>query len=397
MTGVGNGVQVGTYNGITNSGNLAHYGTKTQLSGAGAGMQYASYHLITNSGNGPHYGVQNELMGTVTGIGNHYGVQNILRGSGTGSGKHYGVQNSLSETGTGTHYGTHNLLSGTGSGFKYGTYNSINSSSGGTHYGTYNYVSVDKGWAGYFAGRNYISDRLSIGELDNANAKLNIITNSHSSMSHIELKESAANDGPRIKFANAQETDHYWIVYGRADDTDINSQFNIYYNGTGIGDILRLRGNGKVGIMMLPSTNTLEVNGTASKNSAGDWLANSDKRLKTNIKTIPKQDALSKLLALRGVTYEWNDDKTGMDRPTGLQYGFIAQELMEVFPTKVSMDNLGYYQTAYGDYDPLFIQAIKELNSKIQTLETEKIVKDSKIEALEKRLERIEKRIEKRE
>ena len=74
---------------------------------------------------------------------------------------------------------------------------------------------------------------------------------------------------------------------------------------------------------------------------------------------------------MRGVTYFWNDDKTGIDRPESLQYGFIAQELMQVFPDKVTKDNLGFYQTAYGDYDPIFVEAIKELNTKIDNLESE--------------------------
>ena len=82
-----------------------------------------------------------------------------------------------------------------------------------------------------------------------------------------------------------------------------------------------------------------------------------------------------------------------MKRPEGIQYGFIAQELMKVFPEKVSKDNLGFYQTAYGDYDALFVQAIKELNTKVEGLETEnqqlkKML--SKYEELEVRLSVLE-------
>ena len=73
-----------------------------------------------------------------------------------------------------------------------------------------------------------------------------------------------------------------------------------------------------------------------------------------------------------GVTYLWNDTQTGIKRPENLQYGFIAQELMEVFP-KITMDNLGYYQTAYGDW-PHFVEAIKELKLEVDTLKEKMIL-----------------------
>ena len=129
--------------------------------------------------------------------------------------------------------------------------------------------------------------------------------------------------------------------------------------------------NGRIGVGRIPSTNIFEVEGEASKSTAGDWLANSDARLKTNIHTFSEEEALSKLLSMRGVTYEWHDEVTGTKRPEGTQYGFIAQELMTIFPENVTKDNLGYYQTPYGTYDALYVQSIKALNSKIESLEAE--------------------------
>jgi hypothetical protein len=193
-------------------------------------------------------------------------------------------------------------------------------------------------------------------------------------------------------FRNSVETTNKWTLWGKADDTADDSYFNIHH--TTNGNILTVRGNGKVGIRRTPATNDLEVNGTASKSSAGSWVANSDRRLKININTVNQTDALSKILALRGVTYEWNDQKTGMDRPKGIQYGFIAQELMKVFPNKVSKDNLGYYQTAYGDYDPLFVQAFKEVNKKIEDSNTEKTNLQEEVQQLKSQVEKLSKQIE---
>lgn len=154
-----------------------------------------------------------------------------------------------------------------------------------------------------------------------------------------------------------------------------------------------LRFNGDVGIGRAPATNALEVEGEASKTTAGAFIANSDRRLKKNIQTLEGKTALEKIQSLRGVTYLWNDNKTGSKRPEGIQYGFIAQEIQKVFPEKVSEDNLGYLQTAYGDYDALFVQAIKEQQLQIEMLSEEnKVLKValSKVDALETRLKALE-------
>lgn len=80
---------------------------------------------------------------------------------------------------------------------------------------------------------------------------------------------------------------------------------------------------------------------------------------------------IEKLLALKGITYEWNDDKTGSERPEGIQYGFSAQNIQEVFPTLVEEDAKGYLQTAYGTYDAMTVEAIRFLYLENQQLKEE--------------------------
>jgi hypothetical protein len=126
--------------------------------------------------------------------------------------------------------------------------------------------------------------------------------------------------------------------------------------------------NDRIGINRVATTNTLEVGGEASKASAGDWLANSDARLKKNITTLNSEAVLQQMLSLQGITYEWNDTTTNNERPTGIQYGFTAQNIQEVFPTLVTTDNQGYLQTAYGTYDAMYVEAIRALNDKIENL-----------------------------
>lgn len=118
---------------------------------------------------------------------------------------------------------------------------------------------------------------------------------------------------------------------------------------------------------------TFQVGGDASKNVAGNWSSHSDKRLKKNIEPLDSQKILSQLLRLKGVTYSWNDTVTNTKRPEGLQYGFIAQNIEEVFPDKIKKDSKGLLMTAYGDYDPMIVEALRALSQKIDKLELQNI------------------------
>ena len=146
-----------------------------------------------------------------------------------------------------------------------------------------------------------------------------------------------------------------------------NDQINLIANGFRQVEV----DSDGLGIARNPSTHRLEVNGTASKSTAGDWLANSDARLKKNIQQLNAKSTLEKLLALQGITYEWNDNRTGYDRPEGIQYGFTAQNIQAVFPALVEEDAEGYLQTAYGTYDAMYVEAIRALLNRIEELELE--------------------------
>jgi hypothetical protein len=406
VDGTGTGQKYGIFNNINSSANGNQYGTRNFINSNTSSFIFGTFNNLDNAGTGNQYGVYNGMRGVAAanlyGTYNEFnspsisnetaGVYNSFSDGTPGSGGIMGVFSEFSNSNNGIYYGSRNSFTNaaTGTGTKYGTYNLISAAAGGTHFGTFNEVNQANGWAGYFIGRNYISDRLSIGVTDNPNAALNINKNSTGTYAQIELTEAQANDGARIRFNNSAETTNNWILFGRADDTNSDSTFNIFNNVS--GNVVVVNGEGRVGIMRTPATNSLEVNGTASKTVAGSFIANSDSRLKKDITTISPNEALDKILKLRGVTYHWNDDKTGTIRPKKLQMGFIAQEIAEVFPEKVTEDNLGYLQTAYGDYDPIVFQAIKALNEKIENLEKENEALKSalgKINALEAKLDQM--------
>ena len=147
---------------------------------------------------------------------------------------------------------------------------------------------------------------------------------------------------------------------------------------------------GKLGIGRPPTTNILEVEGTASKTSAGDWVANSDARLKSNIKRMDSKEMLHKILDLKGITFEWNDHITGTKRPKGTMYGFTAQNIKEVFPELVQEDNLGFLQTAYGTYDAMYVEAIRAQQQQIEELQDESNTQKTEIDLLKAQLNEME-------
>ncbi|HCX20297.1 MAG TPA: hypothetical protein DHN29_00185, partial [Cytophagales bacterium] len=102
----------------------------------------------------------------------------------------------------------------------------------------------------------------------------------------------------------------------------------------------------------------------------GDLTANavnqtSDKRYKKDIATLT--GALDKTRELRGTSYFWKDSNKG----DGRQIGVIAQEVEEVYPEFVHTDANGYKSVNYAQMVAVLIEAVKELDDKVSTLEKE--------------------------
>ena len=153
---------------------------------------------------------------------------------------------------------------------------------------------------------------------------------------------------------------------------------------------------GKVAIGLTPGTNALEVNGNASKSSAGAWLSNSDRRIKADIESI--SGALETLDQVRLVDFRYSDDYLAAhpeieDR----RYpNVIAQEFAQVFPDDVKSsgetlpDGSEILQV---DTYPLTIYsaaAVQELHRKNQQQHGENLLLRGKIAGLEERLRKIE-------
>ena len=100
----------------------------------------------------------------------------------------------------------------------------------------------------------------------------------------------------------------------------------------------------------------------ASVVASGNITAFSDARLKDNITKIP--DALNKLNRLKGVTF------TRKDLASDKQYaGLIAQDVQKVLPEAVATTEGDIIAVDYNGVIGLLVEAIKELNNRIDKLE----------------------------
>jgi len=94
--------------------------------------------------------------------------------------------------------------------------------------------------------------------------------------------------------------------------------------------------------------------------AGGDLISLSDIRVKENVQNL--SDSLNKVTQMRGVSY----NKIGEQEE---KIGFIAQELEEILPQVITETEDGYKHVAYGNIVPMLVEAIKELNAKIEKLE----------------------------
>lgn len=159
-------------------------------------------------------------------------------------------------------------------------------------------------------------------------------------------------------------------------------EVKIYTSGTG-GDIIFHAcyngGSGYAGLYYNSLQKLYTVtNGICLGTNCGfgvDWVATSDCRLKTGI--MPISNALSVVNQLCGICYKLCDDNENENR-----IGLIAQDVLPILPEVVSHSLPSEEDLKYGitdeklgiKYDKLtavLIEAVKELEAKVQSLELE--------------------------
>jgi hypothetical protein len=150
--------------------------------------------------------------------------------------------------------------------------------------------------------------------------------------------------------------------------------------------------SGDVGIATTAPTEALDVNGGARIRSIGSGAyskpvnvtsngtlttSTSDGRLKDDVQTL--QNSLEKILQLRGVSFAWRGAPEA-----GKHIGFIAQEVEEVIPEIVFTNEIdGYKGINYAEVAAVLVEAIKELKTENDELQSQIAVMSSRFEQLE--------------
>jgi hypothetical protein len=213
------------------------------------------------------------------------------------------------------------------------------------------------------------------------------------------LTKGNVSPGAVIKLSNGDDYDQFGIT----DTWDAYWTSNAYYTGTqwnyvnvgGYGGVatrltngggvynfctasnaanpvawnsrLYILNDGRIGIGTTSPSYTLHVNGSVAGTSAYNNL--SDKRFKKDV--LPIANALQKVLALQGITFNWDkninpelkvDDKNHI--------GFLAQDVEKVLPQVVSTadDKLQTKSVAYTEVIPVLVEAIKQQQTQIEEL-----------------------------
>jgi hypothetical protein len=119
---------------------------------------------------------------------------------------------------------------------------------------------------------------------------------------------------------------------------------------------------GYVGIGQMVPAYPLDVSGAGrftSNVSATDFVASSDRRLKTEITTI--SNALDIVKELRGVYFTRHGEATR-------SVGVVAQEVETILPEVVHTGPDGMRAVSYGNIAGVLIEAIKTLSEKLEKI-----------------------------
>jgi hypothetical protein len=108
-----------------------------------------------------------------------------------------------------------------------------------------------------------------------------------------------------------------------------------------------------------------DANGTCTVDPTSTSLScSSDRRLKDDISKLSSSTILNNIQKLSAVTYRWDSQEEGK------QYGFVAQDVEDVYPEFVSEGPNGYKKISYSSFIPVAIEGIKQLDLRLDEVET---------------------------
>lgn len=125
--------------------------------------------------------------------------------------------------------------------------------------------------------------------------------------------------------------------------------------------------HGELALLNKDDIPTIQLLGLQGLVLCTDLTEQSDGRLKTGI--TPLLDTLNKVIALRGVHFQWkraDESDSGSESSEGSEIGFIGQEVENVYPELVTTDEKGYLSLNYSRLTAVLVEAVKEQQRLIQ-------------------------------
>jgi hypothetical protein len=194
------------------------------------------------------------------------------------------------------------------------------------------------------------------------------------SADNAQLLLTAGGNGkvPDIKMENTTATATKRVFESLYDGASNLAKWRFANESTGAitqDNVLVLKNDGTVGIGTAAPTDTLSVNGTASKPGGGSWAVFSDERLKNFRGRFTT--GLKAVMQLQPLRYVYKPDNALSLRSTGENIGFGAQELQKIIPEAVNRNGNGYLMV---NNDPILwtmLNAIKEQQQEIAELKAQ--------------------------
>lgn len=192
-----------------------------------------------------------------------------------------------------------------------------------------------------------------------------------------------------------ENTDKPWFNMNGKDDQvkitmttidDDNGERPILTLSNNNGEETTYANNGTWGTIPFNMWSGAMVNGTLTVNGdingSGTNNYNSDERLKKDIQPLGGS-TLNKIESLGGYSYFWKKEEfPEKNFSADQQIGLIAQELEAQFPALVKTGDDGFKSVNYNGFTAVLLQAVKELNQKVEALEKEnRLLKDELVAA----------------